>query len=883
MKATPVRFLNRKILFALLLVAFFFCMRVSAVKADTGITSTSITTNGTGNGKGQVIGSDGFSRFVFVDDDGSSKDLTYVRCTDADCTNPVKTTVQSGVGTMYPGSYILTLGPDGFARILYVKSGYSLWVYTCHDEDCSPTGPTATTSHQIADGTNRPGYYGAEITIGPDGFPRIAYYDGAYNSGNANHFVRCSDAECASFVDTVVGGENTWRFAGISLTMGSDGYARIVYPQSDNTVEYVRCTDQDCATSPVITQIANNPGDRGVVVRMGSDGFARIVYLNQDNTLHYVTCFNDDCTAPSDVMVTTDASRNVMDGVGLTIRTGDFATIAYSGFINPHYLHLVTCTNITCSTSHNLIVDTGYNNGTYYATATGVSLVVDSDNFPRILYSDYDTGLRYTHFTLSDPITTPAINTDFFTNVTTTSATLNATLTSDGGEAPTVELKWGTQPDSYPNSCTPVINIGSAYSRDISGLTASTTYHVRASATNSSGTGNGSVQAIIPGIASTSITTGATGGGMGQVIGSDGFSRFVFNDQQSATDLTYVRCTDADCTNPVMNVIESDAGDPYPGSYLLTLGPDGFARIIYTKSDDSLWVYTCHDEDCSPTGPTATTSHQIADGTNRPGNYGMEISTGLDGFPRIAYADDHNGDANHFVRCADAECENFVDTVVGGENTSGMATISLAMGLDGFARIVYSNTIGTLDYVKCTDPDCAISPVITPVANGDADNQAGWDGVAIRIGSDGYARILYENMDYYGTNDGKSMIHYVTCSDANCTSPTDVMVSNNATESMLGFAIRSGNLASISYTSLNKGWDSPSSDYIAHIINCANSDCSIASDITADITYGDFATDAGGSLVVDSNNFPRIVYSPAPGWAKTLAFRRRLQHGILAS
>ncbi|MEI8033754.1 MAG: SBBP repeat-containing protein [Chlorobiaceae bacterium] len=90
-------------------------------------------------------------------------------------------------------------------------------------------------------------------------------------------------------------------------------------------------------------------------------------------------------------------------------------------------------------------------------------------------------------------ITVPVITTDAATALTSTSATLHATLTSDGGETPSnVELKWGTQSNNYTNTCTPVTNVGSAYSCDLSGLTADTPYYVQASATNSVGTGNGS-------------------------------------------------------------------------------------------------------------------------------------------------------------------------------------------------------------------------------------------------------------------------------------------------------------------------------------------------------------------------------------------------------
>lgn len=411
--------------------------------------------------------------------------------------------VENDTDKPYPGSYLLALGPDGFARIIYVKSDASLWIYTCHDQDCSPGG---ITSHQIADGTNHPGRYGMEISMGYDGFPRIAYFDdgGTY----ANHFVRCLDDECASFHDTVVGGENTDGEATISLTMGLDGFARIVYSNVNGTLDYVKCTDDDCSDSPVIATIAdsgdpdNPPGWDGVVARIGSDGFAHILYSNIDyygtndnkNMLHYVACSDANCTLTTDVMVATDASEGRF---GLAIRSGNLASIAYG--IDPGWdlhitdsvVHLINCTNGNCSSSNIITVDPSY---AYWAANEGCALVVDSNNLPRLVYSNGDEGQRYTRFASlnGEDISTPSIASEPAVNITSTSATLQATLTDDGGETPTVELKWGTYSGSYPNTCTPVTNVGGGYSCDLTGLTADTTYYVQASATNSGGTGDGS-------------------------------------------------------------------------------------------------------------------------------------------------------------------------------------------------------------------------------------------------------------------------------------------------------------------------------------------------------------------------------------------------------
>ncbi len=88
-------------------------------------------------------------------------------------------------------------------------------------------------------------------------------------------------------------------------------------------------------------------------------------------------------------------------------------------------------------------------------------------------------------------VTVPVVATGSATGATSSSAVLNAVLTDDGGETPTVTFSFGTESGSYPNTCTPVENDGDDYSCSLSGLTAGTTYYFVVSAENGAGTGTG--------------------------------------------------------------------------------------------------------------------------------------------------------------------------------------------------------------------------------------------------------------------------------------------------------------------------------------------------------------------------------------------------------
>ena len=135
-----------------------------------------------------------------------------------------------------------------------------------------------------------------------------------------------------------------------------------------------------------------------------------------------------------------------------------------------------------------------------------------------------------------DPIdtSTPVLTTDTVSAITQTTAQCGGTITSDGGDAITARgVCWSIaqSPTIADSITTDSIGIGS-FTSSITGLTSSTTYYVRAYATNSAGTGYGNQQtfstlaaAALPILTTVSVTnitqTTATCGG---TITSDGGS-----------------------------------------------------------------------------------------------------------------------------------------------------------------------------------------------------------------------------------------------------------------------------------------------------------------------------------------------------------------------
>jgi len=89
--------------------------------------------------------------------------------------------------------------------------------------------------------------------------------------------------------------------------------------------------------------------------------------------------------------------------------------------------------------------------------------------------------------------TVPTLTSDTATDLAATTATLNGTITSEGGASSTiVGFQYGLT-DSYGSEATSTYSAGvGAFTKGITGLTASTLYHFKAEAKNSAGWGYGS-------------------------------------------------------------------------------------------------------------------------------------------------------------------------------------------------------------------------------------------------------------------------------------------------------------------------------------------------------------------------------------------------------
>ena len=149
-----------------------------------------------------------------------------------------------------------------------------------------------------------------------------------------------------------------------------------------------------------------------------------------------------------------------------------------------------TSQNPTVSGSH---TTDGSGAGIFTSSITGLTA---GTTYHVRAYATNSTGTAYGEqqtFTTTTPIQLPTVTTDAISDITDSSATCGGNVTSDGGANITARgVCWGTsQNPTISGSHTADGSDAGVFTSSITGLTAGTTYHVRAYATNSVGTAYG--------------------------------------------------------------------------------------------------------------------------------------------------------------------------------------------------------------------------------------------------------------------------------------------------------------------------------------------------------------------------------------------------------
>ena len=280
-----------------------------------------------------------------------------------------------------------------------------------------------------------------------------------------------------------------------------------------------------------------------VISGLGTGSFTSSLSGLTASTIYYVRAYatNSLGTAYGSQQSFTTLANNTIPVVTTTTVTSITQTTASSGGNVTSAGGLTVTERGVCyattqtPTIANSIVTSGTGTGSFTSSITGLS---PSTTYYLRAYATNSLGTAYgsqqTFTTLANS-TTPDVTTTTVTNITQTTASSGGNVTSDGGLAVTSRgvCYATTQNPSIANSIVASGTGTGSFTSSITGLSASTTYYLRAYATNSLGTAYGTQQSFttlatntIPVVTTTSITsittTSASTGG--NVTGTGGLT-----------------------------------------------------------------------------------------------------------------------------------------------------------------------------------------------------------------------------------------------------------------------------------------------------------------------------------------------------------------------
>lgn len=273
------------------------------------------------------------------------------------------------------------IGSDNLPFVVYGKSfDQQIYSVTCNTEACDDITATNTITS-----TGAAGAVAIDVVVGQDGFPQIAYYDGALGD---LIFIDCSNLTCTS--KTVSTLDDTAALVGKSadIIIGPDGFPQIAYidDTSDN-VKIFDCGNATCSSGNTTSTVDTGTIGDGVAFAAAPDGRGVLVYETSGapDVLTYARCDNTTCTAVTSA--TLDASAVLKARAAIAVGDDLLPIIVYIDDTNIITLH---CGNITC--------DSGNVSTTQYASASSlndyVDITIGADSHPLISFSDYASAVN---------------------------------------------------------------------------------------------------------------------------------------------------------------------------------------------------------------------------------------------------------------------------------------------------------------------------------------------------------------------------------------------------------------------------------------------------------------------------------------------------------
>jgi len=316
--------------------------------------------------------------------------------------------------------------------------------------------------------------------------------------GNIMTFVVAPPAPTAPVISLPTVTSITSSGATLGATVTSNGGAALT----------ARGTCWGTSPAPVTNCVADGSTATGVFTQVRTGLAASTFYYYRGYATNSVgTSYTSDATfsttaAPTAPAISSPTSANLTSSsavLGANVTADGGASVTDRG----------TCWGLSANPASNCLSQ-GSGLGVFTHTRSGLAA---STLYHYRGYATNSVGTSYTSdatFTTAAPPTAPTLTTPTVSSITSSGATLGATVTSNGGAALTARgTCWGTSPAPVTNCVADGGTSVSAFTQARAGMAASTFYYYRGYATNSVGTGYSSdgtfttsAPAVVPTIAS---------------------------------------------------------------------------------------------------------------------------------------------------------------------------------------------------------------------------------------------------------------------------------------------------------------------------------------------------------------------------------------------
>ena len=247
----------------------------------------------------------------------------------------------------------------------------------------------------------------------------------------------------------------------------------------------------------------------------GTGSFTSEITGLTPNTLYHVkayatnkvgTAYGTEVTFTTTPIVLATLTTTIVSAVTLTTAvSGGNVTADGGGAVTARGVCWATTTAPTITNS---LTTDGTGTGSFTSNLT---LLLPATTYYVRAYATNSAGTAYGNEILftTDPIAVPVLTTTFATSITLTSAISGGTITSNGGASITASgICWALTPNPVvTDSHTTDGTASGSFPSSMTGLSAGTTYYVRAYATNSAGTAYGNDVSFTTTSTSASLTT----------------------------------------------------------------------------------------------------------------------------------------------------------------------------------------------------------------------------------------------------------------------------------------------------------------------------------------------------------------------------------------